>query len=425
MSTTNVAADNTALEPPLHAGTHSRPASIFRNRSFVALWLGQFIAFLGNNVYTLALLWEMKVLTGSTVMMSAVAIASLVPTLVFGPVAGVLVDRWPKRTAMIWSDVIRAAVIGALTVLLAAHVVTPWMLIAGSAVNSLVSSVYSPANAALVPLLVGRDNLQQANSVSQGTMVLTQIIGPFVGGTLVAHVSIVAAFAANAATYLASVLSLLLVQHREPAREHKKLDVRQFVAEFKEGLDAILRMKLIRQVIPVALIANFLFAPFELILLQYCTEVLGGDAQLFGTLGACFSFGMLCGALAAGALARKVRRGILITVSFPMFTAMMFILSFTRTIWLALTLAVLMGFFNMMVNILLMTIIQAAIPQDKMGRVFGTFGLLIQGSQPFAQALGGYLLTVFSVPALMATLSGLCFLDALWAATMRELRAQE
>jgi hypothetical protein len=139
------------------------------------------------------------------------------------------------------------------------------MLIAGSAVNSLVGSVYSPANAALVPLLVGRDNLQQANSVSQGTMVLTQIIGPFVGGILVAHVSMVAAIAANAATYLASVVSLLLVQHREPAREHKKLDVRQFIAEFKEGLDAILRMKLMRQLIPVALIANFLFAPFELI----------------------------------------------------------------------------------------------------------------------------------------------------------------
>jgi MFS transporter, DHA3 family, macrolide efflux protein len=421
---TDIATNDSALET-LHTEPHHRPASIFRNRSFVALWLGQFIAFLGNNVYGLALLWEMKVLTGSTVMMSTVAIASLVPMIVFGPIAGVLVDRWPKRTAMIWSDVIRAVVIGALTILLAAHLVAPWMLIAGSAVNSLIGSVYTPANAALVPLLVGRDNLQQANSVSQGTMVLTQVIGPFVGGILVAHVSMVAAFALNAATYLASVLSLLCVRHQDPAREHKKLDAKQFVAEFKEGLDVIFSMKLMREVIPIALIANFLFAPFELILIQYCTEILHGDAQLFGTLGACFSGGMLCGAIAAGALAKKMRKGILMAVSFPTFTLMMFFMSFTRTIWIALTLAGLMGFFNMMVNILLMTILQAAIPQDKMGRVFGSFGLLAQGSQPFAQALGGYLLTVFSVPTLMATLSALCFLDGIWAATRRELLRQE
>lgn len=406
------------------ASTPETNPSLFRNGSFVALWAGQLISMLGGSIYTLALLWEMKVLTGSTVMMSTVAIASLVPLLVCGPFAGVLVDRWHKRTAMIWSDVIRATTIAVLTLLVFSHAISPWMLIVGAAVNSAVSSVFTPAESAILPLLVGKENLQQANSITQGTNVLTQIIGPFVGGVLVAHVSMTSAFAVNAVSFLASIVGLMLMTHREPVQEKRKLDTKQFALEMKEGLDVIKGIKIVRTLIPIGLVINFLFAPIELVLIQYSTDVLHGGVQLYGILGAFFSGGMLIGAVLSGALAKKIRKGILIGTTMPLFSLAIFAMAFTNTPWIAMTLLGLAGLFNMMVNILLMTILQTQIPQEKMGRVFGSFGVLIQGAQPFAQAIGGYLLMVVSVPVLMAAIGGLSTVDALFATCSKVVRQQ-
>jgi MFS transporter, DHA3 family, macrolide efflux protein len=399
--------------------------SLFRNKSFLFLWAGQLVSMLGNSVYTLALMWEMKVLTGSTVMMSAVSIASLVPMLVCGPFAGVLVDRWHKRTAMIWSDVIRAFVITVLTALVFAHAISPWMLIAGAAINNTVSSVFSPAQSALLPILVGKENLQKANSITQGTTVMTQIIGPFAGGILVAQVSMGSAFGVEAASFLVSVVSLILMTHREPTRVAHKLNSKQFMTEMKEGLEVIRGMRLVRTLIPIGLVANFLFAPVELVLIQYSTNVLHGSAQMYGALGACFSAGMLLGAILAGSLSKKIRKGMLIAITFPLSSLAVFAMAFTSTPWLAMVCLGLSGVFNMMVNILLMTILQSEIPQEKMGRVFGSFGVLIQGSQPFAQAIGGYLLMVFSVPVLMGAIGALATVDALFATFSKVVRGQE
>jgi MFS transporter, DHA3 family, macrolide efflux protein len=413
--------------PDLHSQTSLPKAEEKRtlwSPSFVALWLGQLICFTGNNVYSLALMWEMKVLTGSTVMMSTVSIATLVPMILIGPIAGALVDRWPKRMAMISSDIVRAITIAVLTVVLAAGHLAPWMLIVGAALNSTVGAFYTPANSAVMPLLVGRENLQRANSLAQGTAVITGMIGPFLGGFLVAHVSMTAAFLANALAYLASVVSLLFVRPNEAAKKKTKSGVKQLVVEMKEGLDVIRNIGLVRKLFPVALIANFLFAPFDLILIQFSTNTLHGSAQLYGTIGTCFSAGMLIGAVTAGFAAKKVKKGHVITGTFLLMSLSMVAMSFSRSIWLVLVLAGLMGMFNLAMNITLMTIIQTQIPQDKMGRVFGAMGTLAQGAQPFSQAFAGVLLGAFATPVLMLFIGILSTADAVYAATRREIRQQ-
>lgn len=402
---------------------HSSPR--FPSASFISLALGQFISMVGNAVYSLALMWEMKVLTGSTLMMSTILVASLIPLLVFGPIAGVLVDRWKKKTAMIYSDVLRGLVIGLLTILLATHHIAPWMLVAGSVLNSTIGSVFNPAESTLVPLLVGKDKVQQANSITQGAMVISQLIGPFLGGILVGHVSMVAAFSVNSLSFFLSVVSLLFVKSPEPERVHSPLNMKRMGFEVKEGLDVIRSIDVLRAAIPIALITNFLFAPVDLILIQFCTTVLHGGAQLYGLFGTFFAAGMLAGALLAGILATKVRRGILIASSFPVMALAMLALSFTRIIWVAMALAVICGLSNMVLNILFQSIVQVQIPTDKMGRVFGAIGILFQGAQPFAQLSTGFLLSIVSVPVLLGILGVLQVINSAFAASNRVIRAQQ
>jgi DHA3 family macrolide efflux protein-like MFS transporter len=411
----------TAEEP--HASTvtrRERPPLL--QLPFLALVAGQFLANLGNNVYQLALMWAMKELTGSTVMMSTISIATLLPLLVFGPVSGVLVDRWPKRRAMMGSDIFRALVVGTLTACTALHQLAPWMLIATAALVSCAGSLYNPANSALLPLLVEREQLQQANSITQSNVVLTQVLGPLVGALLVAHVSLAAAFLANAVGFLASVASLLFVRAEEPARQFHPLNARRMVHEVKEGLLALAQLPALRQMMPIALIANFLFAPFELILIQYCTEVLHGGVQLYGAFGTAFALGMLMGGAVSGLLAKRIRKGRLATVALPVMALPIIAMAFVRASWLALTLAAVFGVFNMIINVLFITLVQEWVPQDKLGRATGSIGIVVQGSTPFAQALGGVLLRWFSVPALMAAIGVLETLNALYGVSRKEIR---
>jgi MFS transporter, DHA3 family, macrolide efflux protein len=395
------------------------------DRSFFALIVGQFLANLGNSVYQLALMWEMKVLTGSTVMMSTVSIAMLVPLIVLGPIAGVMVDRWPKRLAMIGSDVFRFLIVAIMSSAVLLHVAAPWMLIATAALCSVAGSIYNPANNALLPLLVGKESLQQANSISQSSFVSTQILGPIAGALLIAHVSMSAAFFSNAVGFLFSVLSLLFVRVSEPVRMHSPLQPKTVVAEMKDGLKTLFDLPSMRVMTPVALIANFLFAPFEIILIQYCTKVLHGGVQLYGTMGSFMAVGMLCGAILAGVIAKRIRKGVLLQVSLPMMSVPIIALAFIRVPWLALIMAVLFGLFNMTVNILFMTMMQEMVPQEKLGRVSGSLGIVFQGAQPFAQAIGGVLLAYFTVPALIAAIGVLETINASIGAATKVIRSIE
>jgi len=397
-------------------------SGLIRNRRFMALFIGQCLASVGNSVYGLALLWEMGVLTGSPVKMSIVAMATVIPMIVLGPISGVLVDRWPKRLAMMVSDIFRAIVISTLTILLATHHLLPWMLVAGALLNSTAGTVYGPANNAFLPLLVKKDQLQSANALSQGGMVIAQLVGPFLGGILVAHVSMAAAFAVNAIGFLASVVSLIFVGHHDVQRLVRPFSVRQMAVELKEGLDAVRGIDAIWNLIPTALITNFLFAPFELLLIQYAKLVLHGGAQLYGEIGAMFSFGMLIGSILCGVLAKRVRKGILIACSFPLMSVMMIGLGVTHAIWITFLLCALMGVFLIIVNILFGTLIQEQVPQDKMGRVSGSLSTLMQAGQPFAQGMIGYMLSILSVPVLISCLGGLQTLNALDAARKKSVR---
>ncbi len=365
--------------------------------NFYLLITGQFLANLGNSIYQLALMWEMRALTGSTVMMSTVSIAMLVPVIVLGPIAGVLVDRWPKRIAMIGSDVFRLAIITTVSIIVLLHAVSPWMLIATAALCSTAGSVYNPANSALLPLMVEKSALQRANSFTHSSFVTTQILGPIAGAALIAHFSMAAAFFSNGLGFLLSVVSLLLIRVNEPERVHTPLQPATMVAEIKDGIRALLRLPPMRVIAPTALIANFLFAPFEIILIQYCTKVLHGGVQLYGWMGSYMAIGMLTGAIASGFVLHRVRKGLQMQVALPLMAIPLTALAVLRSAWLALTMAGLFGVCNMIVNILFMTLIQEVVPQEKLGRVSGSVSTVVQGAQPFAQAIGGFLLAWFAV----------------------------
>ena len=154
---------------------------LLRNRSFVALWLGQTVSFVGDYFYFLAIPILVERLTGSALQVGLSVIASTLPMLVLGPVAGVFVDRWNRKQTMIVSDLLRAVL-----VLVCLVVQTPdqvWVYDVVGFLMSCVSRFFFPAQNAVLPLIVpDKDDLLAANGLMQIVQTAGLLIGPTLGG---------------------------------------------------------------------------------------------------------------------------------------------------------------------------------------------------------------------------------------------------
>ncbi len=190
--------------------------NLLRNRNFSLLWLGGLISLMGDWALVVALPFEVYQRTGSTLATAGILLASLLPAVLFGSAAGVFVDRWDRRRLMI---VVNVALAIALLPLLAVDALGIWIVYAVLVVAKLLEQLFVPAEVALLPQLVGEDHLVPANSMSSLNRNLARLVGPVVGGAVVAFGGLTAVVVVDAASFLvAAVLIALISPAAEPNR---------------------------------------------------------------------------------------------------------------------------------------------------------------------------------------------------------------
>jgi DHA3 family macrolide efflux protein-like MFS transporter len=181
---------------------------LFRNRNFVALWLGQTVSFVGDYFYFLAIPIMVERLTGSSLQVGLTVIASALPMLLLGPVAGVFVDRWDRRRTMLVADVLRG-----LLVLLCLTVRMPdqvWIYYMVGFLMSCVSRFFFPAQNAVLPLIVpDKNDLLAANGLMQIVQTAGFLIGPALAGFSIGLWGERVAFLVDSATYFVSAAAIL------------------------------------------------------------------------------------------------------------------------------------------------------------------------------------------------------------------------
>jgi MFS transporter, DHA3 family, macrolide efflux protein len=159
---------------------------LLKTKNFGLLFSGQVISQIGDSMNKVALLWFVYELTGSAFKMTVIGLLQTIPPLVFGPLIGVYLDRMKKKPVMIWVDLIRAGLVMLVPLLYAMELLTLERLYILVFVTSVVSTVFGPALASAVPLLVPRARLTSANALIQGTNNIGLLIGPAIGGMSIA-----------------------------------------------------------------------------------------------------------------------------------------------------------------------------------------------------------------------------------------------
>ena len=206
-----------------------------RDRDFRLLWAGMTVSLLGDGVYLVAVAWQAYDVSNSPAALAVTGIAWTLPTVLLLPFGGTLSDRIGRRPLMITADLLRAAAVGVISVLSLSGHLEIWHLVALSAMFGVGEALFGPSFTAIVPEILPRDLLLEANALDQTMRPLAfQFAGPALGGLLVGVWGPGSAFALNAATFLVSAACVALMRvRRVAAREDEPSSM---LEDMREGL---------------------------------------------------------------------------------------------------------------------------------------------------------------------------------------------
>ncbi|MBA3244391.1 MAG: MFS transporter [Actinobacteria bacterium] len=356
--------------------------SLLRRRDFGLLWTAGLITFTGDWVLFVGLPLVVYGLTGSTLSTSGIFIAALLPRIVWGSLAGVLVDRWDRRRTLVFANLAQTVVLLPLLAVESADRI--WIAYAVAFVHASLEQVVEPAEGALLPRLVGEEDLVAANALNSLNNNLARLIGPALGGVAVAAGGIEAVVLLDAASFLgAAGLIALISADGRAARASSIGDeaveaVTGFWREWLAGLRLIRRTRTAAVLVAVAALTGLGEGALITIFVPFVTETLGGDEIDYGLILSAQAVGGLAGAVliarfaAASPAARLLGLG---AIGIGLIDVVIFVHPlFVDGIALAIALLVVVGLPVAAYGAGLGTLRQTAVEDAYRGRLLGAYG---------------------------------------------------
>ncbi|MFB2917500.1 MFS transporter [Aerosakkonema funiforme] len=409
---------------------------VLKNRNFLALWSGQVFSQLADKVYLVLMiaLIDSAFQTENQTMsawVSGIMMAFTIPAVLFGSLAGVFVDRWPKRTVLVATNLLRGSLVISLPSLL--WLSKGWPSLGGLPagfclmllVTFLVSTLtqfFAPAEQAAIPLVVKGRHLLSANSLYTTTMMASVIIGFAVGEPLLAiadtlthnfgaATDIGKELLVGGSYAIAGVILLLLkTGEKTDTQEHEPPHI---LADLRDGLLYLKQQRRVRAALLQLIILFSVFAALSVLAVSVAGQIPQMKASQFGFLMAAGGVGMGIGAAILGHWGQRFSSTWLSLCGSAGVAASLIGMSvFTRNLWMVLLLVTLMGAFGSLVAVPMQTAIQKETPPEMRGKVFGLQNNAINIALSLPLALAGVaetflgLQTVFLVLAAAAIAGG-------------------
>jgi MFS family permease len=376
-----------------------------RHRDFRIFFFSQFISLIGSWMQSTAQQWLVYRLTGSQLNLGAVTFAGFVPVLLFSLFMGVIIDRFPRRRILLFTQtwfMLLAAVLALITYL---GIVQYWHILVLAALLGVANALDMPARQAFYVDMVDREDLLNAIALNSSVFNGARIIGPAVSGLLIAALGEAPAFGLNAISYLAVIAGLLLMRLRpfEPPSQTGS----QLLA-IKEGLSFILSDRRVFGLVGMVALLSFFAFPFLVLLPAFASDVLEIGAEGYGALLAAQGAGALLGALSLAAGGERVNKGILLLFSRSLLAGATLVFALSRTPLLSMTAMFCAGFSFITQLALTNTVIQLLVPDALRGRVMSTYTWALGGFWPLGSLLIGALGDQFGAPRAVLFTSAAC-----------------
>lgn len=380
-----------------------------RNRGFRSLWVAQAVSRLGDSVHEIALIWLVFEVTGDPVLMSAVAVASLLPNLLVSLPAGAVVDAVSRRSVLVGTQLVRGIAVLAIPLVGSRGPLAPTVL-AVALVAGTMEAFATPARGALIPALVPESDLDAANSLTGMTRSASRTLY-VLGGAVVGVVGSYAAFYVDSATFLVAAGVLLVGVPRDAPGEagpRGPIRPRGVIEDARDGVRFIRRSSVLPSVVLLSVLTGFALGPLSIVLPLFVESVLGRGSVAFGVLYGCIFVGALVGGALVGGMDDRLasRRGRVVILGVVLVGGALALAAVVPPLVpfpypLSAGLFALAGGAITLIRVPLRTVVQSAVPDRSRGRVFSIMGVAGLAAPPLSIALAGPLVEWLGVSTVL------------------------
>ncbi|TFG82872.1 MAG: MFS transporter [Erysipelotrichales bacterium] len=372
--------------------------SALKHRNFRLFFIGQCISLIGTWMQNIGQTWLVLQITHSALKLSAVTMMQFLPMMIFSLFAGTLIDRFPKRNVLIFTQTSMMVLAVILATLAYFNVVEYWHILVLALLLGIVNTLDMPTRHSYFIELVGRKDLMNAIALNSGIFNLARVVGPAIAGILIGLVGIPICFYLNALSFVAVLIGLFMIKTTEVQALPPKIEsIHQVVNDIKDGLKYIRHTNII--LIPLILIFVIsLFAMnYSVLIPLFASQTLSQDAAGYGFIMTCMGLGSFVGAMVIAARSQSGPKfnymvaGALATCLF------MAILGLEHTYLIACITVFIIGLSSIVFTALANSIIQLNAADHMRGRVMSVYTLVFLGVTPIGSLATGGLIEIIGI----------------------------
>ena len=360
-----------------------------RSRNYRLFFAGQGVSLIGTWMTQIATVWLVYHLTNSAFMLGVVGFTSQIPNFVLAPFGGVFVDRFPRHRILVGTQILAMVQSLTLAALALTGVIHIWHILILSLFQGVINAVDAPARQVFaIELVERREDLANAIAINSTMFNGARLIGPALGGLLIARVGEAYCFLIDGLSYIAVIMALLAMRFQP--KEIPVMAGNHF-QKIKAGFDYAFSSPPIRAILLLSTIVSLMGMQYVVLVPVFADKILHGNAQTLGFLMAGSGVGAIFGGIYLATRKTVIGLGKLMIVSPTILGMGLIIFSWSRFLPLSLFAMLLIGLGTLLQIAAGNTILQTIVDDDKRGRVMSLYTMSFLGMTPFGNLLGGTL----------------------------------
>jgi MFS family permease len=409
-------------DAPRAAGAGPRLTRALSSRNFRLFFGGQSVSLVGTWITRIATSWLVYRLTGSALLLGVVGFCGQIPTLLLAPFAGVLVDRWNRRRILVVTQALSLVQSAALAVLTIAGIITITDILVLQLAQGVINAFDTPARQAFVIEMVEeRAHLPNAIALNSSMVNASRIIGPSIGGIIIAAVGEGWCFAIDAVSYVAVIASLVAMRLAEREAPRRAARMRE---ELAIGYRYVTGFLPVRSALLLLALVSVMGMPYTVLMPAVASRVLHGGPHTLGFLMTASGAGALGGALYLASRSSVLGLGRAMAVASTTFGVGLVAFSLSRATWLSMLVLPVVGAGMMITMASTNTILQTVVEEDLRGRVMAFYTMAFLGTAPIGSLLAGVLADRIGAPRTILFGGLACIAAGAWF-TLRLPRLRE
>jgi predicted MFS family arabinose efflux permease len=404
----------------MQRSTFGRIFKAFQYRDFRLMWFGACTSSIGTWMQIVAQGWLIYRLSHSAFLLALDQFLGGIPIFLFSLIGGVVADRTERHKVLLVSQYVQMGSATVLTILVANGLTHVWPILCLSFASGLAQAFGGPAYAALIPTLVDREDMPNAIALNSIQFNLAVTIGPALAGMALAKLGEKWCFGLNALSFLAPVVSLLLITTRFlPATTTESM-----LTSLKEGIKFVRKQGSMEALTVLAFCMTALAMPMRTYIPVFVKDIFHRGPGTYGNLLSLMGVGSICGSLLVAGMGNIRHKGRFAIGGLICLGAAIAGFSLSKSLPLNYAVVVIIGASMMAVFATVTSLVQLITTNEMRGRVMSVYNCAFRGGMPMGNLLSGWLVPVFSAPVVLSVNGLLLIVMALYFLLMQRRVAE-